>query len=85
MINHTRSKLVVEARHIAFYLMLQTTDCRLGDAGEILGGRTPATVLNSYRRICDRLYCQDDKELGIKIMGIQGNILERDGSIDNDR
>ncbi len=39
------------ARQVAVYLMRQETECSLSEIGNILGGRSPATITHSYQKM----------------------------------
>ena len=46
-----REKEVVLARHVAMYFLRQKTGLTLQEVGNILDGRTPATVSHGYQKI----------------------------------
>ena len=50
---HTRKRYVVWARHIARYLIRQSTSLSLNDIGQLTGQVDHATVLNSCKRATD--------------------------------
>ena len=51
LISRKRDAKTALARQTAMYLIRQETDCTLAEIGQMLGGRTPATVSFGYQKI----------------------------------
>ncbi len=64
----SREVEVVQARHVAMYVLSMTDKYTLGQIGQALGGRSPATVSHGFQRVAERL--ADDRYLREKVSEI---------------
>jgi len=67
-----RDEATALARQVAMYLIRQETDCSLGEIGQELGGRSPATVSYAYQKIANDI--NNSPPLRRKIFEIQQRI-----------
>lgn len=51
LLGPSREKYLAYARHIATYLLVETTDLNLNQVGTFMGGRDHSTVLHSQQKI----------------------------------
>lgn len=55
VLGRRRSELAVNARQIVMYLLWGTSQYSLSQVGEVLGGRSPATVSHGFQTIARRI------------------------------
>jgi len=60
---------VVQARHVAMYVLSMTDKYTLGQIGQALGGRSPATVSHGFQRVAEQL--TNDEYLRGKVVEIR--------------
>ncbi|MFC1928416.1 chromosomal replication initiator protein DnaA [Chloroflexota bacterium] len=67
-----RDEATALARQVAMYLIRQETNCSLGEIGQQLGGRSPATISHAYQKIASDI--NNSPSLRRKISDIQQSI-----------
>ena len=67
-----RDEATALARQVAMYLIRQETDCSLAEIGQVLGGRSPATISHAYQKIAGNI--NNSPSLKRKIFDIQKSI-----------
>ena len=74
LIGSSRSKNLMEPRHVAIWLCKGLCDQTLADIGKKFGGRSHATVLHSIRWVDDRR--KEDRTFREKLMVVRENITQ---------
>lgn len=74
LIGSSRSKTLMEPRHVAIWLCKGLCDQTLADIGKKFGGRSHATVLHSIRWVDDKR--KEDRSFREKLMVVRENITQ---------
>jgi len=73
ILSEGRSKEVMEARHVVFYLAKELTEHSLTEIGNAVGGRTHATVLHSLKQTHD--WMEHDPVLRHRIAQLKSTLM----------
>jgi chromosomal replication initiator protein len=72
LLSKVRKREIVQARQIAMYLSRSMTKSSLSSIGSQIGGKDHATVLHSYKTVCDLM--TTDKRFRQHVLAIEDRL-----------